>query len=61
MKSQKGGERKANEAETNSMKGLNEHESRWRLLVFGVPHFIGEEFRFMQFPIMDLFPVLVWI
>ena len=39
MKSQKGGERKANEVEAN------EHESSWRLLVFGMPH--GEEFRFL--------------
>ena len=38
VKSQKGEESKVNEAETNSMKELNEHESRWRLLVFEVPH-----------------------
>ena len=31
------------------------------VLVFGVPHIHGEEFRFWQFSNTDMFPVLIWI
>jgi len=38
VKSQKGEKGRRMKQRPISTEGLNEHESRWRLLVFGVPH-----------------------
>ena len=43
-----------------STEGLNEHELRWRLLVFGVPHIHWRRIQLLV-PTTDLFHILVWI
>ena len=61
MKSQKGVKGRRIKQLPISMEGLNKHESRWRLLVFGVPHIHWRRIQiFWQFPNTDLSHVFVW-
>ena len=63
MKSQKGEKGRRMKQRLISMEGINEHESRWRLLVFGVPHIHWRRIQvfFWQSPNTDLSLVLIWI